>query len=129
MLDSRELLGGLLESFEVVITAERFSGERELWWSEAEPAEVEWEELVRLEVFLLAIPLDSDLSSLSSVFLSPGWRVLEPLEPGEEEEVMAVTSASARPSLTTLTVSTSLSSSDWLRFFLCLSTPGLATLL
>ena len=103
MLDSRELLGGLLESFEVVITAERFSGERELWWSEAEPAEVEWEELVRLEVFLLAIPLDSDLSS---VLVSPGWRVLEPLEPGEEDEVMAVTSASS-PSLTTLTASVS----------------------
>ena len=117
MLDNTELLGDFLESFDVVITVERFSGEREFWWSEAEPAEVEWEELVRLEVFLLAIPLDSDLSSRSSVLVS-GWSVLEPLEPGEEDEVMAVTSASS-PSLTTLTESTSLSS------FLCLSTPGL----
>ena len=41
LLDSREPLGDFLESFDVVITVETFSGEREVWWSEAEPAEVE----------------------------------------------------------------------------------------
>merc|ERR1719361_2255754 len=69
-LELSELAGNFLDSLEVVITAEMFSGERELCWSEAEPAEVEWEELVMLDVFLLAMPLEDDLSSLSSVLPS-----------------------------------------------------------
>jgi len=97
-----------------MITVERFSGEREEWSREAEPALVECEEPVWLpELVLLApMPLEPDLSaSVPGVtaargLVTGGCSVLEPELPCEEEEVMAVTSAS-RPSLTTLTLSTS----------------------
>ena len=55
---------GFLDNFDVVMTAEMCSGERELCWSEAEPAEVEWEELVRLEVFLNTLPQNLQVSFL-----------------------------------------------------------------
>jgi len=89
----------------------REAGERDAW-----PPEVECEEEVWFwEVFLLAIPLEDERSGSEGeepVFWGerldfPGCRVLLPLLPGEEDEVMAVTSAS-RPSLTTLTASTSI---------------------
>ena len=63
---------------------------------------------------MLAIPLEEERSGSEGepmVFIVvrvglPGCKVLLPLLPGEEDDVMAVTSAS-RPSLTTLTASTS----------------------
>ena len=90
---------------------------REAGDKEACPPEVECEEEVWFwEVFLLAIPLEDERSGsegeepvfwLGERFDFPGCKVLLPLLPGEEDEVMAVTSAS-RPSLTTLTASTSI---------------------
>ena len=62
---------------------------------------------------MLAIPLDDERSGSEGdkpvfwgeeMFDFPGCRVLLPLLPGEEDEVIAVTSAS-KPSLTTLTAS------------------------
>lgn len=56
------------------------------------------------------MPLEDDRSMSDGLIkvwdLMIGWRVFDPELPGEEEEVMAVTSAS-RPSLTTLTLSMS----------------------
>ena len=66
-------------------------------------------------MFFDAIPLDEERSASEGepvVFCGerldlPGCRVLLPLLPGEDDDVIAVTSAS-RPSLTTLTASTSI---------------------
>lgn len=45
-LEDRADEGDFLENLSEMITEEIFSGDREEWWSDADPAEVEWEEEV-----------------------------------------------------------------------------------